>query len=296
MQTLAGRKRAASACASATVVNAIAAGRGATFAIDLRVRAEVELTGRPGEVVGRVADDPAESPKLIEICARKVLKQLKLHRTYGAEVTTRSEVPIAVGLSSSSAAANATVLATFAALGRKPRPRVALNLGIDAALEAGVTITGAFDDAAASYLGGGVITDNLERRILRRFRIDPVLRVLIHVPPSRLYTSQINVPRVKLIAELVDAAHKRALTGDIYGALTINGLLYSRALGHDPAIAIEAMRAGALAAGLTGTGPAVVALARQKSIAGIKRAWQGRAGKIIVTKASPTGACIEAGA
>ncbi|MFH1821011.1 MAG: hypothetical protein ABH852_01000 [Methanobacteriota archaeon] len=34
----------ASACASATVVNAIAAGKGAAFGVDLRVRARVELT------------------------------------------------------------------------------------------------------------------------------------------------------------------------------------------------------------------------------------------------------------
>ena len=283
----------ASACGSATVVNAIASGRGAAFAVDLRVRAEVELT-KPGKIIGRIADHPRESAKLIEICVKKVLKHLKLDRKYGAKVTTRSQVPIAVGLSSSSAAANATVLATFAALGKKPQPMTALNLGIDAAMESGVTITGAFDDASASFLGGGVVTDNIKRKMLKRFDVDPKLRVLIHVPPKKFYTSQTDVKKVKKFANFVNVAHALALEGDAFSALTMNGLIYSRALGHDPVIAIEALDAGATAAGLTGTGPAVVALAEPKDVVNIKKVWSKRAGEIITTKPSSVGARIEA--
>jgi len=283
----------ASACGSATVVNAIATGKGAAFGIELRVRAEVELTDQPGAIVGHIADDPAENPKLIEICVRKTLEKLKLDRTYGAKVTTNSEVPIAAGLSSSSAAANAAVLATFAALGKKPLDKTVLDLGIDAAFEAGVTITGAFDDAAASFFGCGVVTDNTKRRVIKRFKVSPNLKVLIYVPPSKFYTSKTHVREIKLIAKFVDAAHKRALAGDIYGALTLNGLLYSRALGHDAMVAFDALSAGALAAGLTGTGPAVVAIAKPKNTAAIKRAWRGRPGRIIVTKPATKGARIE---
>ena len=283
----------ASACGSATVVNAIASCKGAAFAVDLRVRAEVELT-KPGKIIGRIADHPRESAKLIEICVKKVLKHLKLDKKYGAKVTTRSQVPIAVGLSSSSAAANATVLATFAAVGKKPQPITALNLGVDAAMEAGVTITGAFDDASASFLDGGVVTDNTKRKILKRFNVDPKLKVLIYVPPKRFYTSKTDVEKVRKFARFVNVAHALALEGDAFSALTMNGLIYSRALGHDPIIATEALNAGAIAAGLTGTGPAVVALARSKDMANIKKVWGKRAGKIIVTKPSSVGARIEA--
>lgn len=284
----------ASACGSATVINATASGRGAAFAVDLRVRAIVELTRKPGEVIGHIAREPSESTRLIEICARKVLERFKLERTYGAKVSTTSELPIAVGLSSSSAAANATVLATFAALGKKPQPMTALDLGIDAAFEAGVTITGAFDDAAASFFGGGVVTDNLRRRILKRFRIDPRLDVLIYVPPARLHTGQLDVSRTKPIAELVDIAHRQALKGNILGALTLNGLLYSCALSHDVTAALDAIRAGALAAGLTGTGPAVVAIAKPNITKNIKEIWNERPGKVMITKPAIEGARIEA--
>lgn len=284
----------ASACGSATVVNAIASGRGAAFAVDLRVRADVELTDDAGEIVGRIVDEQSESTNLIEICARKVLQRFKLLRTYGAKIKTTSDIPIAVGLSSSSASANATVLATFAALREKPDPMTALNLGIDAAFEAGVTITGAFDDAAASFLGGGVVTDNLKRRILKRFRIDPKLDVLIYVPPSKLHTSRVDVSRTKPLAKFVDIAHRYALDGNIFGALTLNGLLYSSAFGHDVTIAFDAMKAGALAAGLTGTGPAVVAIAKPNNTQDIKEAWRGRPGRVILTKPNIKGARVEA--
>ncbi len=61
---------------------------------------------------------------------------------------------MARGLKSSSAAANAIALATTAALERSLDDVTVVKLGVDGALDAKVTITGAFDDACASYFGG----------------------------------------------------------------------------------------------------------------------------------------------
>lgn len=282
----------ASACGSATVVNAIATGRGAAFGVELRVRAEVELIEGIEKITGRVVGDPSESPRLIEICVRKVLEHFG-EEHYGARVETRSNVPIAVGLSSSSAAANSATLATLSALGKRPKPRLVLDIGIDAAFEAGVTITGAFDDAAASFFGCGVVTDNIERKVLKRFKVDPELRVIILKPPAKCYTSKVPMRRVKSIRKFVEVAHDQALRGNIFGALTLNGLLYSEALGYDPTIALDALGAGALAAGLTGTGPAVVAVAEPRDVQRIKKEWKKRPGEIIVTRPSVEGARVE---
>ncbi|KUO42700.1 MAG: hypothetical protein APU95_01385 [Hadesarchaea archaeon YNP_N21] len=283
----------ASACASATVINAFATGKGAAFAIDLRVRAEVRLDGTR-KIIGKIIGEPNESPKLIEICVRKVLEEFKLDQTYGARVETTSDIPIAVGLSSSSAAANASVLATYAALGEKPNFRRALEIAIDAAFEAGVTITGAFDDASASMLGGGVITDNPKLRIIKRFRINPGLAVLVYVPPKKSYTAQIDVSKTKPVAKLVEIAYKEALRGNVLGALTLNGIIYSSALGYDSTLALKALNEGALAAGLTGKGPAVVAVVKPENAERVRRAWEGGEGKVISTKPSLRGGVIEA--
>ncbi len=283
-------KGTASSCASVTVVNAMATGKGAAFGVELRLRAEVELdpTGTKvrGEVVGH-----RESPKLVELCVRKVLQ--KYGKRCGARIRTYSEIPVAVGLSSSSAAANAAVLATLASLGVEPEWREVLRLGIEASFEAGVTLTGAFDDAAASLLGCGVITDNLRRRILRRFELPPSYRVVIFVPPSKLYTSKVRPSSFRSIADLVEVAHKQALLGNIFGAMTLNGLLYSHALNQDHRIALEAISKGAVAAGLTGKGPAVAAIAHPRDVEEIKEVWGKREGRIIVTCPSRGGARIE---
>jgi shikimate kinase len=84
------------------------------------------------------------------------------------------------------------------------------------------------------------------------------------------------------------------LSGDVFSALTMNGLIYSCALGHDPIIAIEALDAGAIAAGLTGKGPAVVAIVEPKNLIDVKKVWSKRVGKVIITKPSKVGAKVEA--
>ena len=75
-------------------------------------------------------------------------------------------------------------LATVAALNKTLDDMTILNLGVDAAIEAKVTITGAFDDACASYFGGVVVTDNLKRKIVKRFKVDEALTVLFYVPAN----------------------------------------------------------------------------------------------------------------
>ncbi|MBS3815615.1 MAG: shikimate kinase [Hadesarchaea archaeon] len=285
-------KGIASACGSATIVNAIASGKGAAFAIDLRVNAKVELSKESQEING-IVGETGEDSKLIENCVERVLKKEEVSSDYGAQIKTTAELPIAAGLSSSSAAANATVLATFAALNKEPDPLEAVNIGINAAFEAGTTITGAFDDASASYLGGGTITDNEKRGILKRFNIKPDLKILIYLPPKKSYTQKIDVEKTKLLSEIIETIHQKALNENIYGAQTVNGLIYSSVLGYDPEPALEALEAGAESAGLTGTGPGIVAITKENKIEEIMDFWNSREGRIIETKPSVEGARIE---
>ena len=281
----------ASACASATLVNAIATGRGAAFGLELRVSSMVELNPKFKGIRGKIRGS-RESPRLVEICVKKVLQRFG-RDDLGARIQTTASIPIAVGLSSSSAAANATVLATTAALGERVKPTEALNLGIDAAFEAGVTVTGALDDAAASMLGRGVATDNEKRRILKRFTISKNLKVAILVPPSKIYTTTLARKNLSIIRESVEEAHRLVLSGDIWTAMTLNSLAYSFALKQNPTPTLEALRSGTLGAGLTGTGPATVAVGDVDSIIKTVRFWKKRRGKIVLTTPARMGAMVE---
>ncbi|OYT49613.1 shikimate kinase, partial [Candidatus Bathyarchaeota archaeon ex4484_231] len=151
-----------------TIINAISCGFGAALGVELKTEAFVKLTSEPGHVEGRILSHPEESTILIEKTVNRVLKHFRLEDEYGAYVETKSDIPIARGLKSSSAAANAVTVAVIAALGEKVDDLTVVNLGVDAALDAGVTITGAFDDACASYFGDIVITDNYNRKILKQ--------------------------------------------------------------------------------------------------------------------------------
>ena len=266
---------------AATIVNAIATGKGAAFGIDLWTRARVQLTDKPGTITGNIVSDPTENPVLIEKTVGKVFEYFNLGERFGAKVRTWSNIPIARGLKSSSVAGNAIALATVAALDRSLDDLTIVNLGVEAAIEAKVTITGAFDDACASYFGGVVATENLKRRIVKRFEIAEPLTVLFYVPAKKAYTSGSNVPRMKSLAPLVRIAYKEAVKGKYWSALTLNGLIYSSALGYDPSIAVDALMAGALAAGLSGTGPAVTAVVSEEKNDDVKDAWQAYEGDIL---------------
>jgi shikimate kinase len=266
---------------AATIINAIATGKGAAFGVDLWTRAEVSLTGETGVVAGRILSDAEEDDTLIREAVLTVLRHYNLAEQFGADVVTSSNIPIARGLKSSSVAANAIILATVAALGRSTTDLEAINLGVKAALSAKTTITGAFDDACASFFGGVVVTDNLERRILKRFTVDEEYTVLFYVPGKRVYTYMSNVKRMRLIAPQVTIAFREALAGNYWNALTLNGLLYTAALGYDPQPAIEALECGAVASGLSGTGPSTVAVTTPEEAESIFDAWRIRDGEVI---------------
>ncbi|MEM2911118.1 MAG: shikimate kinase [Candidatus Bathyarchaeia archaeon] len=280
MRRLKGQAKAISHGA-ATIVNAIAMGKGAAFGVDLWTKAEVQLTHNPNVIEGEIVSDLAEKPVLIEKTVKRVLKHFGVEEKFGAKVKTWSNIPVARGLKSSSAAANAIALATVAALNKEFEDLTIINLGVDGALDAKVTITGAFDDACASYFGGIVITDNVKRKIVKRFEIGEDLTVLFYIPHVKAYTINVDVARMKSVAPFVKIAYREALKQNFWAALTLNGLIYSSALGYNPSVALDALMAGALAAGLCGKGPAVTAVVSDEKVDSVKDALEAYEGEIL---------------
>jgi shikimate kinase len=266
---------------AATIINAIATGDGAAFGVDLWTKAEVKLTSDPGIIKGEISSDPTESTVLIESAVTRVLEHFKVEKKFGAKIKTSSNIPVARGLKSSSVAANAIVLATVAALGKTLSDLALVSLGVDAAFDAKVTVTGAFDDACASYFGGVVVTDNLKRKLVKRATLPLGLSVLFYVPAQKVYTVNSNINRMITVAPLVKIAFAEAVKGNYWTALSLNGVIYSSALGYDTSVAIDALSAGALAAGLCGKGPAVTAVVSDDKIDQVKTALQCHKGEII---------------
>lgn len=266
---------------AATIVNAMALGKGAAFGVDLFTKAQVELTDEPAVFDAKIVSDPKESTLLMKKTVLQVLQRFKMERRFGAKVTTWSNIPIAKGLKSSSAAANAVALATTAALGETLEDLEIVRLGVDAAFNAKVTVTGAFDDACASYFGGVVLTDNLERKLLRKSPLPKDLVVLFHVPPQKAYSLDANVDRLITVRSLVQVAYEEALAGKFWDSLTLNGIIYSSAWGYESSIAMDALAAGAVAAGLCGKGPAVTAVTPKDKVDSVSAAFKKFGGEIL---------------
>lgn len=265
------------------MVNAMATGMGAALGISLWTKARVTLTDHAGSILAHNLTDHNADDGLVKATVRRALSAVHgLHRC-GATVETSSNIPVAVGLKSSSAASNAITLATLGALGRKFSDTAVVNLAVDASLKAGVTLTGAFDDGTASHSGGLVVTDNYRRRVLKRFAPSRGLRVLIHVPDGRKYSGNINRKPLRAIATTVALAHREALKGNYWLALTLNGFAYSTAFGSDTRAAKLALEAGAIAAGLTGKGPAVAAIVPQSNVNSVLSRWHSLPGRVIET-------------
>ncbi|MCL7410566.1 MAG: shikimate kinase [Methanosarcinaceae archaeon] len=276
------------ALGAGTIINAISTWKGAAFGIDLKTFADVELSENEASIRGFIEKMPDGDTTLIERSVELVLDHFGIKM--GGTVTTRSEVPLARGLKSSSAAANAAVLATLDAIGESMEPLDAVQIGVQASKDAGVTITGAFDDACASFFGGIVVTDNRELQLVER--IEREMDVLIFAPDKKAFSSQTNVSRSKLIAPWVDIAYSLALEGEYERAMTLNGFLYCSALGFDTEPIMQALELGIEGVSLSGTGPAYTALVEKDKVGSLTDAWgnSDMSGNVIRTKINNKGA------
>jgi shikimate kinase len=276
----------AAAPAAGTILNALATGRGSAFAIDMDTTATVELTEDPG-VEGSVAGVADPDTRLVEGCVARVTE--RFGDGQGGRVHTESEVPMAAGLKSSSAAANATVLATLDALGAAGAVsrEQAARIGVSVAREVGVTVTGAFDDASASMLGGTTVTDNESDELLDR--ATPDWDVLVWTPPERAYSADADVAACERVAPVAELVADLALDGAFTRAMTVNGLAYCAALGFSPEPIVEALPHAA-GASLSGTGPSFTALGDAAELDPVRERWCDREGEVHLTQTQTAGA------
>ena len=277
------------ALGAGTILNALSTGVGSAFAIDADTTATVELDDSES-VRGSVAEDADADTRLVERCVELAVERYAAD-DHGGTVRTESDVPMAAGLKSSSAAANATVLATADALGADPDRTEACRLGVRAARDVGVTVTGAFDDASASMLGGATVTDNDADELLAR---DPVeWDVLVWTPDERAYSADADVDACANVAPMAELVAELALDGRYGEAMTVNGLAFSAALGFPTDPAVEAMPHAA-GVSLSGTGPSVVAVAEpgDSSLERVRDLWAERDGTTWLTTTRNDGAYV----
>ncbi len=277
-----------------SIVNAIPTGVGAALGVDLTTIVEAESfesNKREIHVEINVEDDVVEENFLVEKTVNKLLNMAGEGKI-GISLKIYSNIPIARGLKSSSAVSDAIVLAVSKLLGIEQDLLDAVNIAVDASIESGVTITGAFDDAVTCMMGGVNITDNYKREILAHWNIEEDLSILINVPEEKIYTGKLNIESFKNIETLSRRAVTLALNGFIWDAMIINGFIIASALNLDVKPIMTALNSNVLACGVSGKGPAIVAVTLPEHERELEEEFK-KYGRTIKTKPNNKPAIVE---
>jgi shikimate kinase len=268
-----------------SIVNAIATGNGSSLGISLKVTAETELGKGRGIrfLTGRNED------RLVNNIVHNTMPKEMIESNL-IIIRVKSEIPIGYGLKSSSAVSNAVALACSRLARDSIDDNAVLDAAVRASLDAKASITGAYDDATACYFGGFTVTDNCSRRLIRREEAPGNLHAIIFLPRN---TPRGNVSKLSSLSDLFTDAFRLAEAGEYWKAMKLNGVLASAALSSRYAPIMAALERGALAAGISGNGPSVAAVAYEDEVDDIKSALSKFEGRIIVSKVNNQKASVE---
>lgn len=260
-----------------SIVNAIAIGRGATLGISLGV--EAVLKSSPGTGIFFENKESSLSSRLIRSVIEKAVPKKELEKNK-LVISIKSEIPSGYGLKSSSAISSVASLACAKLFRPEINDLEILRHGADASIETKVSVTGAFDDACGCYFGGFVVTDNTNFKIVKSEKAPEDLSAVVFVPRFR---RRGNIKKLKILSSVFSQAWMLASNSDYWNAMLLNGLATSTLLDSDPKILSSLIESGALAASVSGNGPAIAAIAKKDTISSVKKVFSSLAGTTIIS-------------
>ncbi|MHB1434675.1 MAG: shikimate kinase [Thermoplasmata archaeon] len=245
-----------------TFLNALFTGIGAAAALPIGVEV------RAGFGAGAAPDAPPGP--LVARAVESALAEWGSPGTDPIRVEVRSDIPPGQGLKSSSAVASATIAAVADLLDVHPAPLEIARRSARVGRAAGVSATGALDDALAGLVDGVVVTDNRQDRWIGTHPVPEEWGAVVYAPDRPHPPSPALVDRFARYRPKAEPIERMVRHGDLIAALNANGELVESAMGYDYAPIRAALRdAGAVAAGVSGMGPALVALGPADRLASI---------------------------
>ncbi len=180
-----------------------------------------------------------------------------------------SEVPIGQGLKSSAALACAAAMALNEASWTALSDFDIVDIAVAAQRRAGCTITGSMDDAWAAISPGWKLVDPIQSSrdsVLLEGDIDEGLTVLIALRGSRLV--EVQSDSFSNQRKIFERAMASLSSGSVLSAMSANGMAVAAATGDDEALRIcnSVIARGAIAAGVSGSGPAIVIVCYEQGV------------------------------
>ena len=266
-----------------SIVNAVATGYGSAMGISLNVKVEIISKKGSGLIFQKGGGSLMIKKIIYDVLQSKYINNNQLL------ININSEVPSGMGLKSSSAVSNAVALACISLTNKEISDEFVLNSAIDASLYAKTTITGAYDDSTACYYGGFVTTDNYKRKIWKRENSPTDISAVIFLPNNK---KRGDVTRLKLLSDIYLEAFQLAYSGQYWKAMTLNGVLTSSLLSNSYTITRMCLENGALAASISGNGPAIAAVVRESEVQKIKSVLSNLDGRVIISRTNNQKASI----
>lgn len=266
-----------------SIVNAIATGYGSAMGISLNVKVEIISKKGSGLIFQKGGGSLMIKKIIYDVLQSKYINNNQLL------ININSEVPSGMGLKSSSAVSNAVALACISLTNKEISDEFVLNSAIDASLYAKTTITGAYDDSTACYYGGFVTTDNYKRKIWKRENSPTDISAVIFLPNNK---KRGDVTRLKLFSDIYLEAFQLAYSGQYWKAMTLNGVLTSALLSNSYTITRMCLENGALAASISGNGPAIAAVVRESEVQKIKSVLSNLDGRVMISRTNNQKASI----
>ncbi|MDW0128138.1 MAG: shikimate kinase [Nitrososphaeraceae archaeon] len=258
-----------------SIVNAVATGYGSAMGISLNVKVEIISKKGSGLIFQKGGGSLMIKKIIYDVLQSKYINNNQLL------ININSEVPSGMGLKSSSAVSNAVALACISLTNKEISDEFVLNSAVDASLYAKTTITGAYDDSTACYYGGFVTTDNYKRKIWKRENSPTDISAVIFLPNNK---KRGDVTRLKLLSDIYLEAFQLANSGQYWKAMTLNGVLTSSLLSNSYTITRMCLENGALAASISGNGPAIAAVVRESEVQKIKSVLSNLDGRVLISR------------
>ena len=236
--------------AAISILHAVGLDKGCSIGINLK--ATVKLVSEPQ----KIDDDFHELFQSIEMVWKE--NGFPLPEKYGWQVS--SEIPIGQGLKSSSAISCAAIKALNQATWTGLNDSEIVNLAVSSQRKCGCTITGSLDDTWASMSSGWKLVDpnkSAQESILLEGNIEEEIIIFLILRGRR--TKEIKISNFKEQSRFFERALDSLSNDSIFQAISTNGMAVAAATEDDEAVRIcnKLIASGAIAAGITGSGPAI---------------------------------------
>ncbi|HJM18172.1 MAG TPA: hypothetical protein QF703_01430 [Candidatus Thalassarchaeaceae archaeon] len=259
-----------------SLLHALGTGRGASVGINLQ--ATVSLLDHHREVEG---DTHKLLNSVMECWIERGFPKVE---DFGWRIS--SDIPMGQGLKSSAAISCAAFRALNDSFWTGLSNNEIVELSVSAQIKSGCTVTGSMDDAWASISPGWKLVDPSlpsSESVIMEGGMDEGLEVLIGLRGDRVAT--INTAEFRKQEHIFQRALASLTQGSALNTISTNGMAVSAATGD-----FEAMRlcnlgivSGAIAAGISGSGPAIVFVCFSDHLDGIQSNLQDHFEQMINT-------------